>query len=592
MLYQPYILIIILVLAMALFIWGKWQYDIVALVALFLAVISGCVPFHDIYSGLNNPAVITVACVMILSNTINQSGLFQILLRHTHKLTHNKYLYISTLTTITAVLSAFMNNIGAMAIIMPLAIHSSRKAKISPALILMPIALGSAMGGLTTLIGTPPNLLISSYRQAALGQPFAMFSFGKVGIFIAIAGVIYISLIGWKLIPKKHQKKLQTDEMFEITDYITEAVVTDKSPLVDCTLNQTYLKKWGEFNILGVIRDQKKRMSLNHEIIFQVGDILILEAAASDLNIILKNLQLELIPDIDISSSDLKEDNITLTEAIVIQSSRLEGRCLQDINLRSRYNTTVIAISRHGRVLKNRLNSTPLQVGDTLLIQGDADNLRSMLTRLKLLPLEQRDLPLAPTKKSYLSLLFFSLAIIISALQLAPVQATFGAAVFLNMIFRVAPIRNYYESIDWPVIILLAAMIPIGHAMQTTGGTTLIAHSLLSSTSHISPVLTLTVLMIVTMTLSDFMNNAATTVVMAPIAISLAQTLQVHIDPFLMSVAIGASCSFLTPIGHQNNTIIMSPGGYKFMDYIRVGSLLEVIVIVISIPAILYIWPL
>ncbi len=591
MITQPYTIVAILACTMVLFIWGRWRYDVIALMALVAAVALQAVPFHSVYDGLSNPAVITVACVMILSSIVNQSPLLQIPLRGISQLTGHRTLYILSLTVFTAFLSSFMNNIGALAIMMPIAIQSARSANISPSTVLMPIALGSALGGLTTMIGTPPNLLISNYREQAIGHAFSMFSFGKVGLVVAVIGVLYVGFIGWRLIPKNRKQAGNTGSLFEITDYITEARVTEESPLVGKTINRTQLKEWGDFSILGVIRNNQRRMSLNHEIIMQAGDILIIEADATTLKTLIESLKLEWIQDSEISIDTLKTDDISLIEAVITESSRIEGRRLNDLKLRSRFHANVIAISRQGRVLKTRLATLVCRAGDVLLIQGSETDLQQVIYRLKLLPLEQRNLAPITNKKTHLGILFFLLAIIAASTQLVPVQIAFSGAVFLCMAFHVIPVRHYYENIDWPIIILLAAMIPLGEALQTTGGTTLITHTLLHSTQHASPIITITLLMIITMTLSDFINNAATTIVMAPIAISLSQALQFNADAFLMAVAISASCSFLTPVGHQNNTIIMGPGGYRFSDYIRVGFFLQMIVLVVSVPMILWVWP-
>tara|TARA_B100001093_G_scaffold515784_1_gene592964 strand:- start:2438 stop:4174 length:1737 start_codon:yes stop_codon:yes gene_type:complete len=576
---------------MALFIWGRWRYDVVALMALTSAVACRAVPFHSVYDGLSNPAVITVACVMILSSIVNQSPLIQIPLRGISQLTQHRTLYILSLTAFTAFLSSFMNNIGALAIMMPIAVQSARSANISPSTVLMPIALGSALGGLNTMIGTPPNLLISNFKEQATGHAFGMFSFGKVGLAITMIGVLYVGLVGWRLIPKNRKQAHNTDSLFEITDYITEARVTDNSPLVGKVINRKQLKEWGDFSIIGVVRDDQKRMSLNHEIVIEIGDILIMEADAATLNHLIDSLKLEWIQDRAISTDILKTDDISLIEAVITESSRIEGRQLNELNLRSRFHANIIAISRQGRFLKTRLASLVCRAGDVLLIQGSETDLQQMIYRLKLLPLEQRKLTFIANKKINLGILFFILAIIMTTTQLLPIQIAFGGAVFLCMVFHVIPVRHYYENINWPVIILLAAMIPLGEALQTTGGTTLITHTILHSTQPSSPIITIALLMIVTMTLSDFINNAATTIVMAPIAISLAQSLHYHSDPFLMAVAISASCSFLTPVGHQNNTIIMGPGGYRFSDYIRVGFFLQLLILLISVPMILWVWP-
>ena len=576
---------------MALFIWGRWRYDVVALMALAAAVAFQAVPFHAVFNGLSNPAVITVASVMILSSIVNQSPLLQIPLRGISQLTQYRTLYLLSLTAFTAFLSSFMNNIGALAIMMPIAIQSARSANISPSTVLMPIALGSALGGLTTMIGTPPNLLISNYREQAIGHAFSMFSFSKVGLVVAIVGVLYVGFIGWRLIPKHRKQARNTDSLFEITDYITEAHVTDESPLVGKTISRKQIKEWGDFSIIGIIRNNQRRMSLNHEIVIQSGDILIMEADAATLKNLIESLKLEWIEDSDISTDLLKTDDISLIEAVITESSRIEGRQLNELKLRSRFHANIIAISRQGRVLKTRLATLICRAGDVLLIQGSETDLQQVIYRLKLLPLEQRKLSFIPNKKVNLGILFFLLAIITASTQLLPVQIAFSGAVFLCMAFHVIPVRHYYENIDWPIIILLAAMIPLGEALQTTGGTTLITHTILHSTPHTSPIIAIALLMIVTMTLSDFINNAATTIVMAPIAISLAQSLQYHSDPFLMAVAISASCSFLTPVGHQNNTIIMGPGGYRFSDYIRVGFFLQLLILLVSVPMILWVWP-
>ena len=591
MITQPYTIVIILVGTMVLFIWGRWRYDVVALMALATAVAFQAVPFHAVYNGLSNPAVITVACVMILSSIVNQSPLIQIPLRGISQLTQYRTLYLLSLTAFTAFLSSFMNNIGALAIMMPIAIQSARSANISPSTVLMPIALGSALGGLNTMIGTPPNLLISNFKEQATGHAFGMFSFGKVGFVITMIGVLYVGLVGWRLIPKNRKQAHNTDSLFEITDYITEARVTDNSPLVGKVINRKQLKEWGDFSIIGVVRDDQKRMSLNHEIVIEIGDILIMEADAATLNHLIESLKLEWIQDRAISTDILKTDDISLIEAVITESSRIEGRQLNELNLRSRFHANIIAISRQGRFLKTRLASLVCRAGDVLLIQGSETDLQQMIYRLKLLPLEQRKLTFIANKKINLGIFFFLLAIISASTQLLPVQIAFGGAVFLCMAFHVIPVRHYYENIDWPIIILLAAMIPLGEALQTTGGTTLITHTILHSTSHTSPIIAIALLMIITMTLSDVINNAATAIVMAPIAINFSQALQFKPDAFLMAVAIGASCAFLTPIGHQNNTIIMEPGGYRFGDYARVGFLLQLIVLIVGAPMIVWLWP-
>lgn len=587
---EPYIILIVLIVTMALFIWGRWRYDVVAMIALAISTLLGAVPFDKVYTGLSNPAVITVACVMIISAAITRSGVLSPIIRKIDNIAHIPTLHIGVLTLMTAVLSAFMNNAGALALMMPIAIQSSIKNNLSPSMVLMPIALGSALGGLTTMIGTPPNLLISAYRQQLTGVPFSMFDFGHAGLFVAIVGVIFITIVGWRLLPKRLRTSKKNKQMFDVEDYITEIRIPENSPLIDMSVRDA--EKLSDFLVIGFIRNKKKKLIVDLNQQFKENDILIVEAAADDLQELLRVGKLELVGDQAISRDVLKNDQIDLIEAVVPQESRVAGRSSESMRLRSRYQLNLLAISREGERFKQRLNQVNLRAGDIVMLQGPSETLQNTVTRLGLLPLVQRDLQVSKNTQAYVPLLVFALAIVVAAFNLAPVEVSFGGAVLAILLFKALPLRSLYESIDWSVIILLAGMIPIGAALQSTGGTALIAHYFTKIAGQTSPVFILGLLFLVTMTISDFMNNAATTVVMAPIAVSIATAMKVNIDPFLMVVAMGASCSFLTPIGHQNNTLVMGPGGYKFFDYIRMGLPLEIIIFCVGLPLILWIWPI
>ncbi|MDF1795586.1 MAG: SLC13 family permease [Coxiellaceae bacterium] len=588
---EPYSILIVLLLAMILFISNRLRFDIVALLTLAVSVIIGAVPFHLVYSGLDNSAVITVACVMVISFALNESGILNTAVDKLSHVTKNQFLHITTLCFITAVLSAFMNNVGALALLMPIAIRTSVENKRSPAIILMPMALASAMGGLTTMIGTPPNLLISSFRQQALGQPFAMFDFGKVGLWVAIGGVIFIIVVGWRLLPIRKPAG-HTEDIFQIGDYITELKVNEKSSLIDKTLDDFSQLLDEEYIVLGIIRNRQKRFALKPTMIIEANDVLIVEATSTVIEKLLSKTKLEIYGNKLNTSEDLRNEDMATMEAVIPQASRMEGRSWQAARLRSRYQVNLLAIARKGKPFKERMNHVELQAGDIVLMQGPQETIQGVSQHIGLLPLIGRGIKTKKKNFAYLPLLIFIIAIVLAAVQWVPVQVAFGGAVLLMALTRTIPIRQLYDSIEWPIIILLAAMIPVGNALVTTGGTDLITHSLLAVAKTIHPIGMLALLLIVTMTLSDFMNNAVTTVVMAPIAISIARGIGVAIDPFLMAVAVGASCSFLTPIGHQNNTLVMGPGGYKFSDYIRIGLPLEIIVIVISIPLIEWMWPL
>ncbi|MCH9743453.1 MAG: SLC13 family permease, partial [Gammaproteobacteria bacterium] len=351
MFFQPYIIIVVLIVTMILFIWGHWRYDVVALIALSISVILGAVPFNQVYSGLGNPAVITVACVMIISQAIARSGVLGKFVNQISRLTKRPLLHVSLLSAITAVLSAFMNNIGALGIMMPVAIKTSIENKRSPSHILMPIALASALGGLVTMIGTPPNLLISTYRQEITGRPFTMFDYSPVGILIAILGIIFIAFIGWRLIPERKAPK-QIEDMFQVQDYITEVKIPEGSPTIGVSVQELEKMVSSDFTILGRIRNKKKRLVLSPNSILEKNDILIVEASTDDLKELLSKAKLELFEDKEVTTEELKTDEVSLIEAVVPQSSRIEGRSAQQARLRSRYQMNILAISREGKAFK------------------------------------------------------------------------------------------------------------------------------------------------------------------------------------------------------------------------------------------------
>lgn len=589
---EPYSILIVLVFAMAMFIWNRFRFDVVALSTLAVAVIIGAVPFRSVYSGINNSAVITVACVMIISDALNKSGILNHAVDRISLVSKSTILHILILCAITAVLSAFMNNVGALALMMPIAIKTSLENKRSPGIILMPMALASAMGGLTTLIGTPPNLLIASFRQQAIGKPFAMFDFAHASLVVAIVGVLFIVFIGWRLLPTRKAEQ-QAEDIFQIEDYITELKVGDKSTIIDSTVKEFQALSKDDYELLGIIRNHQSQFRLKPDFVFEKNDILIVEATSQVIEKLLRKTKCDIYGDHIQATADLRSADMATLEAVIPPACRLEGRSWQAARLRSRYHLTLLAIARKGKPFRSRMNHVNLLAGDVVLVQGPAESLESDTQRIGLLPLVSNGIQLQKTTtRSYLPLLIFILAIVCAAIQWLPVQVAFGGAVLLMALTKSIAVRELYDSIEWPIIILLAAMIPVGNALVTTGGTDLITHAMLSIAGNLHPVIMLCLVLIITMTLSDFMNNAVTTVVMAPIAISIAHALGLSIDPFLMAVAIGASCSFLTPIGHQNNTLVMGPGGYAFYDYLRLGLPLEIIVIITAIPMILWAWPL
>lgn len=586
-----YLVFAIIIVALVLFIWGRWRYDIVAMLALMAVVAVGAVPFSYAFNGFSNPAVITVAAVMIISRAITDSGIVDDCVRYITPLTQrNIILHIAVLTVIAAVLSAFMNNVGALGLIMPVAIQSAIKMDRSPSTLLMPIAFGSILGGMTTLIGTPPNILVSTFRQEYMGQGFGMFSFAPVGGVVASIGVLYIIFIGWRLLPKpKKMKTKSIDQLFQIEDYFTEVKVNTDSTIVDETITQ--IEELANVVVYALIRNKRKRVNPKESEIIRIDDILVIEAAPSELDKLVSSAKLQLVGSKAISKEVLSNENLAVMEAVVMPGSRVEGRTSQRLKLRTRYGLNLLAIARKGQEIHQRLKNAKLLVGDVLLIQGEESTLRDSIADIGFLPIAKRGLSLGTSKKKFLPLIIFLVALIVTTAGLVPIQISFSGAVLAMILFNVISIRKVYSSIDLSIIVLLGAMIPVGGAMELTGGAQLLGATIVQYVGNMPIYVIIGAIMLITIVLTDVMNNAATAVLMAPIAANIATALHYNVDPFLMTVVVGASCSFLTPIGHQNNTIVMGPGGYKFGDYWRMGLPLDILVVLTAIPCILYFWP-
>jgi di/tricarboxylate transporter len=591
---EPQQLSVFLILgsALILFVWSRWRYDIIALSALVAAVLAGVVPINNTFSGFSNPAVITVAEVMIISHIIASTGIIYHIVKQLTKVTHNEFLHITTLTFIAAFFSAFMNNVGALALLMPIAIETVRKHDRSPAFILMPLAFASLLGGLITLIGTPPNILIANIRADVLGEPFAMFDFAPVGLSITIIGLIFLVTIGWRLIPKARLQHKASEDVFHIQDYITEVRVTENSNYIGKTFAEIEHSIEEGIVILGLIRDERKRLRLRASEILQAEDILIVQAASSDLEDFLQETKFALVGNEKVTTEVLRSEKVSVQEVVVPPGSQLEGRTVRRLRLREYHQVNLLALARAGSPFNRRLYNVGLQAGDILLLQGPTESLMESIADLGFLPLAERRLSIGVNTSAFLPLLFFIGALLLTAFSIFPVQLSFAIAILFMLLSKAVNVKQLRDSVDWPVIVLLAAMIPVGNALQSTGGSELIAQGILTIANYLPTFLILTVVMVITMFLSDIMNNAATTLVMAPIAIGLAQALNHNIDPYLMSVAVGASCAFLTPIGHQNNTLIMGPGGYHFSDYWRMGLPLEILIVLTAIPTILWVWPI
>ena len=578
----------ILGLSLVFFMWGRWRYDVVAFTALIVAVLAGVVPTDSAFAGFGHPAVITVAAVLVISRALQVSGVISIFADAVVRVAKGQGSQMTALSGLGALLSAFMNNVGALALLMPLALRLSDR----PSAVLMPLSFATILGGLVTLIGTPPNIIIATYRADITGEAFGMFDFAFVGLPIAVIGLLFVLLIGWRLLPSDRTSRRSAEEMFELDSYVVEAHLNDDSEYVGKTVHELEGLDEERTIVVGLLRDETRRlMRVTHEYL-RAGDILLLRVDPATIDEMVKKAGLTLTGSDHASKDKVRSDQVGIIEAVVQPGSRLEGRSATMLHLRRRYGVALLALAREGTPIRERIARVRLRAGDVLLLQGEETELPDAVAQMGCLPLATRNLNIGRGGKVLIPVLVFAASVFATVIGWAPVHISFaGAVVALVLLERISP-REAYETIEWPVIVLLGAMIPLGDALQSTGGTQLIADSIVGLAGAIPPFAILGIVLVVTMTLSDLMNNAATAIVMAPISVAIAGSLGLNADPFLMAVAIGASCAFLTPIGHQNNVLVMGPGGYKFGDYWRMGLPLEIIIVAVSIPLIMFFWPL
>jgi len=581
----------VLLLSLILFIQGRWRYDLVALMALLAISVTGLITGEQAFLGFGHPAVVTVAAVLVVSRGLQNAGVVEVIAKWLSRVGNRTTLQVASLSGLVAVFSGFMNNVGALALLMPVGLRMARTGKNSPSILMMPLAFGSLLGGLITLIGTPPNIIIATFRAQNGGEPFRMFDFAPVGLGVALAGLIFIALIGWRLTPQRKAHGSR-EELFEVKDYLIEVVVPEKSKMVGKFLRDLENSTEADIMVLGLVRaDLNVSAPSNYETI-KSGDVLVIQGDSEDIKTLLDAAELEVAGDKKPGEEVLDFEDTSLLEAIVTMDSPMLNRTAASLNLRWFYGVNLLAVARRGLRLKERLKNIRFQPGDIILLQGKTDSLQEAVKALRCLPLAERGLKIGEPRRILFSLAIFGIALITAAFGFLPIQVTFVSAAVAMIVTNLITLREAYESISWPIIILLGAMIPVGQALESTGGAQTLANLLLTLSSQMSPIITLTIVLVGTMLLSNVINNAAAAVLMAPIAVNISEGLYASANPFLMAVAVGASCAFLTPIGHQSNTLVMGPGGYKFKDYWRLGLPLSIIVIAVSIPLILHFWPL
>ena len=587
------ILFILLFFVFVFLVWGRWRYDLVAFSALLVAVVSGVVPVNEAFTGFGHPAVVVIALVLIVSRGLSNSGAIELLSRYLLDASRKLGAHIGVMAGFAAVLSAVMNNVAALALLMPLDMQAALKAKRSPALTLMPLSFASILGGMITLIGTPPNIVVAEYRGSVMGEPYHMFDFAPVGLAVAIVGVAYVALIGWRLIPVARGKHNMAKELFELGDYVAEVKVPETSAAIGQQVRDLdEITREHDVEIIGLVRRGERQPGMARRVEIRKNDVLVLKAAPDGIETMVGALGLKYTRKNKAEDGVFSNDNASLLEVVVPTGARIEGRSAYSLRLMYRHGVTLLGVSRQGKRFTQRVRELEIKAGDILLLLGGSEQLEDIANWLGCLPLAERGLQVTQRQKAGLAVLIFGTAVLLASIGVLYLPIALGIAVVLMVLTGIIPVRQLYESVEWSVIVLLGSMIPIGMALESSGGTELIASGIVNAASGLSPSVVLAILMVVTMTLSDVMNNVATAVIAAPIAFNMANTLGVNPDPFLMSVAVAASCAFLTPIGHKNNTLIMGPGGYRFGDYWRMGLPLEILVIAIGVPMILWVWPL
>ena len=574
-----------------LLLWGRVRYDIVAFGALIVAYIGGAIPDAAVFAGFGHPATVIIALVLIISQGLYGSGAIEVLARHLVSASRGRRLHIAVMSTIAAALSAVMNNVAALALLMPVDMQAARKAKRSPALTLMPLSFASILGGMVTLIGTPPNVVIATFREQALGASYRMFDFAPVGLVVAIVGVAYVALIGWRLIPVERRGLDSAEELIDLRGYIAEGRVGDTSKAVGMKLRELQsVADEDDVNLLGVIRRGTRLAGAARSEVIREGDVIVMEGAPQAIELFLGSAELEYAG--AEKHGGVASETLELLEVVVSNGARIAGRSALDLRLLYRHEVTLLGVSRSGRRFRDRVRKLRIEPGDILLLLGHSESLPDVVEWLGCLPLADRGIRVLQRRKAWVAVLAFAVAVLAASVGLLYLPVALGAVVVIYLLLRIVPLSRLYESVEWPVIVLLGCLIPIGTALEESGGTAFIARVIVGWSQGLPVAAVLAILMIVTMTLSDVLNNVATALVAAPIGVEIARHLDVSPDPFLMAVAVAASCAFLTPIGHKNNTIIMGPGGYKFGDYWRMGLPLEVLVVAVGLPLILLFWPL
>jgi di/tricarboxylate transporter len=576
---------------MAAFVWGRFRYDLVAAGSLLVALALGVVPYEDAFSGFSNDIVIIVGSALLVSAGVARSGIMEFTIQRYAPSVTSVRAQLALLVIVVTVLSAFVKNIGALAIMIPIAFQFARRSGASPSVFLMPMAFGSLLGGLMTLVGTSPNIVVSQLRDDITGQAFRMFDFMPVGAALAAVGTIFLVLF-YRLVPPRQRENVSMNEAIDIKNYMAEGKVVEGSTVLGKTVGELLKMSDGSAIVTSIVRSRDVRITPLPDAVLREGDILLMEGAPEALDRLVAQAKLSLTDQRKPASKQGAAEEVDAIEAVIGEHSILIGWSAQRLALYDRFNVNLLAVSRKGERLTQRLGAITLRLGDVIVLQGNRRALPEILRDLGLLPLAERPILLGTVRRGIVPVLILAGAMGSTALGLLPVQIAFFTAAVAMILFKVIPTREIYSAVDGPILVMLATLIPVSDSLRSTGATDVIAGWLASVGSTLPAYGALGLILVVAMAITPFLNNAATVLVMAPIAAGFAASLDFRPEAFLMAVAIGAGCDFLTPIGHQCNTLVMGPGGYKFSDYPRLGLPLSFIVVLVAVPMLMLVWPL
>jgi di/tricarboxylate transporter len=574
---------------MVLFVWGRIRYDLVAGIALLVALLVGVVPFDQAFSGFSNDILVVVGAALLVSAAVTRSRLMEGLLQKLGPHLSSVRAQVIVLVTVVTLLSAFVKNIGALAMMLPVSFQMAKRSNVSPSVFLMPMAFGSLLGGLMTLIGTSPNVIVSELRHELAGEAFSMFDFTPVGLGLSLLGILFLAF-GYKLLPRDRKGEGTLAEGIDIQDYVTEGRVGPKSGFAGETLRALRKKLSKEVSVNAVVREGEKKAS--QDTVLREDDHVILEGEPAALDEAVKKAGLELEGDHRETKTEKPAEEIGTVEAVIGPGSMLAGSTAARLALHERFNVNMIAVSRSGDRLTERLRDIRLYAGDVIVLQGPTSAMSEVLRELGCLPLAPREIHLGTVRRGLVPIVVLGVAMVLAATGKLPVGIAFFGAGLAIVLLGSLSVREAYTSIEWPLLVMIGALIPVSDAIRTTGGADVIAAALADIAQLLPPWGTVALIMAAAMALTPFLNNAATVLVMAPIAVSFAERLDYAPDALLMAVAVGAGCDFLTPIGHQCNMLVYGPGGYKFGDYARLGAPLSVLVVLVGTPLILLVWPL